>query len=58
MPHESERPRKRLYTVQEAALYLGRSPLAVCSTLWAGKLPAVRDGNRREGSNNGGHRLG
>jgi excisionase family DNA binding protein len=45
--HEQhERPRKRLYTIPQAAEYLGRSPWAVRSMIWAGKLPAVRDGKR------------
>jgi excisionase family DNA binding protein len=44
--HEGERPRKRLYTIAEAAEYLGRSPWAVRSMIWSGKLPAVRDGKR------------
>jgi excisionase family DNA binding protein len=42
----SERLRKRLYTIPEAAEYLGRSPWAVRSMVWAGKLPAVKDGKR------------
>jgi excisionase family DNA binding protein len=42
----TERPRKRLYTIPEAAEYLGRSPWAVRSLIWSGKLPAVRDGKR------------
>ena len=37
---------KRLYTIPEAAIYLGRSPGAVRSLIWSGKLPAVRDGKR------------
>jgi excisionase family DNA binding protein len=41
-----ERPRKRLYTINQAAEYLGRSPWAVRSMIWNGKLPAVRDGKR------------
>jgi excisionase family DNA binding protein len=41
-----ERPRKRLYTINQAAEYLGRSPWAVRSMIWTGKLPAVRDGKR------------
>jgi excisionase family DNA binding protein len=41
-----ERPRKRLYTIPQAAEYLGRSPWAVRSMIWSGKLPAVRDGKR------------
>jgi excisionase family DNA binding protein len=42
----AERPRKRLYTINQAAEYLGRSPWAVRSMIWSGKLPAVRDGKR------------
>ncbi len=42
----TERPRKRLYTIAETAEYLGRSPWAVRSLIWSGKLPAVRDGKR------------
>ena len=41
-----DRPRKRLYSIPEAAIYLGRSPWAVRSMIWAGKLPAVKDGKR------------
>jgi excisionase family DNA binding protein len=41
-----ERPKKRLYTIPQAAEYLGRSPWAVRSIIWSGKLPAVRDGKR------------
>ena len=42
----AERPRNRLYTINQAAEYLGRSPWAVRSMIWSGKLPAVRDGKR------------
>jgi excisionase family DNA binding protein len=41
-----ERPRKRLYTINQAAEHLGRSPWAVRSMIWSGKFPAVRDGKR------------
>jgi excisionase family DNA binding protein len=43
---QSARLRKRLYTIAETAEYLGRSPWAIRSMIWAGKLPAVRDGKR------------
>jgi excisionase family DNA binding protein len=46
MRDAGERLRKRLYTIAEAAVYLGRSPWAVRSLIWTGKLPAVRDGKR------------
>ena len=37
---------KRLYTVQEAAEYLGRSAWSVRELIWAGKLPSVKVGRR------------
>ena len=37
---------KRLYSIDEAAAYLGRSIWGVREMLWAGKLPFVRDGRR------------
>jgi excisionase family DNA binding protein len=37
---------KRLYSVPEAALYLGRTVCAVREMLWSGKLPCVKDGRR------------
>jgi excisionase family DNA binding protein len=39
-------PTKRLYSVPEAAFYLGRSVDAVYEMIWAGKLPYVKDGKR------------
>jgi excisionase family DNA binding protein len=41
-----QRPRKRLYTIDEAAVYLGRSPWAVRQLIWSGKIRYVRDGRR------------
>jgi excisionase family DNA binding protein len=37
---------KRLYSIKEAALYLGRSDWAVREMIWAGKIPYVKDGKR------------
>ena len=37
---------KRLYTLKEAAVYLGRTLWGVREMVWAGKLPVVRDGKR------------
>ena len=37
---------KRLYSIKEAAIYLGRSVWAVREMLWAGKIPFVKDGKR------------
>ena len=39
---------KRLYTLKEAAEYLGRSVWSVRELIWAGKIPVVRgDGDRK-----------
>ena len=39
---------KRLYTVKEAAVYLGRSIWGVRELIWAGRIPVVRlDGGRK-----------
>ena len=37
---------KRLYSVDEAAVYLGRSVWGLREMVWAGKLPIIRDGRR------------
>jgi len=37
---------KRLFSVDEAAVYLGRTVWAVREMLWAGKIPFVKDGRR------------
>ena len=37
---------KRLYNVEEAAIYLGRTTCALREMLWAGKLRYVKDGKR------------
>jgi excisionase family DNA binding protein len=39
-------PQKRLYSVPEAAFYLGRTVDALREILWAGKLPYIKDGRR------------
>ncbi len=39
-------PVKRLYTIPEAAFYLGRTVDALREMIWAGKLRIVRDGKR------------
>jgi excisionase family DNA binding protein len=39
-------PIKRLYTIPEAAFYLGRTADAVYEMIWAGKIPCVKDGKR------------
>ena len=42
----TENIKKRLFTVKEAATYLGRTPHAVRELQWDGLLPAVKVGRR------------
>ncbi|MFH1287149.1 MAG: helix-turn-helix domain-containing protein [bacterium] len=37
---------KRLYSIKEASVYLGRTIWAVREMIWAGKIPYVKDGRR------------
>ena len=37
---------KRLYTVKEAAMYLGRSTWGVRELIWAGRIPTVGPGRK------------
>ncbi len=37
---------KRLYTLLEAAHYLGRTLWSMRELVWSGKIPIVRDGKR------------
>ena len=37
---------KRLYSLREAAMYLGRSTWSVRRLIWSGALPSVRVGGR------------
>ena len=39
-------PVKRLYTIPEAAFYLGRTADAVYEMIWAGKIDYIKDGKR------------
>jgi excisionase family DNA binding protein len=38
---------RRLYSIKEVALYLGRSPWTIAEMVRTGKLPYVPDGKRR-----------
>ncbi len=40
------KPAKRLYSVAEAAEYLGRSVWSLRRLIWDGELPSVRAGGR------------
>lgn len=37
---------KRLYNIEEAAIYLGRTSNAIRQMIWDGKIPVVRDTKR------------
>ena len=37
---------KRLFSIKEGAVYLGRSVWAIREMLWAGEMPYVKDGKR------------
>lgn len=38
--------KKRLYTVKEASVYLGRSECAIRELIWNGAIPCVKIGRR------------
>ena len=46
MIKDSPNIQKRLYSIKEAAIYLGRTEWAVREMIYAGKLPYVKDGKR------------
>ena len=46
MAADSPNVLKRLYSIPEAAQYLGRSPWSVRHLVWLGELPKVRSGRR------------
>jgi len=37
---------KRLYSIKDGSIYLGRSEWALREMLWAGKMPYIKDGKR------------
>ena len=45
-PTQLYRREKRLYSIEDASVYLGRSVWAVREMIWAGKIPHIRDGRR------------
>lgn len=45
-PKHEAKVSKRLYSVSEAAQYLGRSSWSVRRLIWSGEMPAVRVGRR------------
>jgi excisionase family DNA binding protein len=40
------RPQKRLFSLQDSSIYLGRSINSVRQMLWDGKIPFIKDGKR------------
>ena len=47
MESSNIRIQKRLYSIKEAGLYLGRSAWSVAEMLRTGRIPYVSDGKRR-----------
>ena len=45
-PDGERKALKRLYSLPEAAIYLGRSTWSVRRLIWTGELPQVRAGGR------------
>ncbi len=43
---KNERPQKRLYSIKEASVYLGRSACAVREMIYAGKIHFIRADRR------------
>ena len=48
MPKASPQRQKRLFTLKEAAHYLGRSEWGMRELIWAGKIPVVREERARK----------
>jgi len=46
MTDQRKRLAKRLYTIKEAAEYLGRSTWSMRELVWAGKIPFIKDGRK------------
>ena len=46
MREKEVRHQKRLYSIKEASVYLGRTVWAVREMIWAGKIRYVKDGRR------------
>ena len=46
MAKERTQITKRLYTLKDAAAYLGRPVYGVRSLVWSGKLPVIQDGRK------------
>lgn len=42
----SDPVRKRLFTLKEASVYLGRPVWGVRTLVWNGKLPVIQDGRK------------
>ena len=40
-------PKKRLYNLKEAALYLGRTVWGIRELIWSGRIPVIQDGRKQ-----------
>ncbi|MGO9136227.1 MAG: helix-turn-helix domain-containing protein [Syntrophales bacterium] len=47
MAKEKPQIAKRLYTLKDAAAYLGRPVYGVRSLIWSGKLPVIQTGRKQ-----------
>ncbi len=45
---KSDFPSRRLYSLKNAAEYLGRSEWSMRELIWAGKIPVVRGGSNEK----------
>ncbi len=46
MAKEGTQIKKRLFSLKDAAAYLGRPVYGVRSLVWSGKLPVIQDGRK------------
>ena len=46
MAKEKSQLVKRLYTLKDASLYLGRPVSSIRTLVWSGKLPVIQDGRK------------
>ena len=40
-------PKKRLYNLKDAAVYLGRPVYGVRELVWSGRIPVIQDGRKQ-----------
>ena len=40
-------PKKRLYNLKDAAVYLGRTVWGIRELIWSGRIPVIQDGRKQ-----------